>query len=202
LLLETYPSCRRRLNDFPYSRHHRVTCSWASESQESHKNGGKQVFSGNQRTCSFVSESPERRSTKHAFTLSSTTELSPPVYDAFTSTRNATLSYKNPELGLDTPRLLKATSSTMTVEICKPIRDDFADCVLRSNCVLREGRTVQDCIKNPQDLPEQCRHLMTSFSNCKRGLVSPGVSFSLALPLIFAVDLCIAGYEKTFQSDL
>ncbi|GHJ86809.1 hypothetical protein NliqN6_3211 [Naganishia liquefaciens] len=59
----------------------------------------------------------------------------------------------------------------MTVEICKPIRDELAECVLRSNCVLRENRTVQDCIKNPQDLPEQCRHLMTSFSNCKRGLL-------------------------------
>lgn len=64
------------------------------------------------------------------------------------------------------------TEDTMTVEICKPIRDDLADCVLRSNCVLRQERTVQDCIKNPQDLPEQCRHLMTSFSECKRGLVS------------------------------
>jgi hypothetical protein len=32
LLLATYPSCRRRSNDFPYSRHHRVTYSWASES--------------------------------------------------------------------------------------------------------------------------------------------------------------------------
>mgnify|MGYP002718977998 CR=1 FL=1 len=69
---------------------------------------------------------------------------------------------------------------TMTVEICKPIRDELAECVLRSNCVLRENRTVQDCIKNPQDLPEQCRHLMTSFSNCKRGLVCDASSFQVS----------------------
>ena len=80
---------------------------------------------------------------------------------------NACASGQNPA-GYTSPRRL----ATMTVEICKPIRDELAECVLRSNCVLRENRTVQDCIKNPQDLPEQCRHLMTSFSNCKRGLVS------------------------------
>lgn len=78
---------------------------------------------------------------------------------------------------------------TMTVEICKPIRDDLAECVLRSNCVLRQERTVQDCIKNPQDLPEQCRHLMTSFSNCKRGLVSRSIGLSACSEVFFNADL-------------
>lgn len=102
----------------------------------------------------------------------------------------------------------------MTVEICKPIRDDLADCVLRSNCVLRQERTVQDCIKNPQDLPEQCRHLMTSFAECKRGLVS----FVLVVRCLFmpvwlrwrhvstsiliigsVIALCLAGYAQAIQ---
>lgn len=66
----------------------------------------------------------------------------------------------------------------MTVEQCSPIRDDFVKCVLRTNCVLRQNRTVADCVKHPEDLPEQCLHLMSAFNNCKKGLVSAMSSFS------------------------
>lgn len=62
----------------------------------------------------------------------------------------------------------------MTVPQCQPIRDDLVACVLRTNCVLRENRSPQDCLKHPEDLPDQCVHLMTAFSNCKKGLVSAG----------------------------
>jgi hypothetical protein len=60
----------------------------------------------------------------------------------------------------------------MTVEQCSGIRDDFVKCVLRTNCVLRQNRTVADCVKHPEELPEQCLHLMSAFNNCKKGLVS------------------------------
>ncbi|KAG7529523.1 hypothetical protein FFLO_05591 [Filobasidium floriforme] len=59
----------------------------------------------------------------------------------------------------------------MTVEQCSGIRDDFVKCVLRTNCVLRQNRTVADCVKHPEELPEQCLHLMSAFNNCKKGLL-------------------------------
>lgn len=64
----------------------------------------------------------------------------------------------------------------MTVEQCSGIRDDFVKCVLRTNCVLRQNRTVADCVKHPEELPEQCLHLMSAFNNCKKGLVSWEIS--------------------------
>lgn len=60
----------------------------------------------------------------------------------------------------------------MTVEICSEAREDFVKCVLRTNCVLRENRSVRDCINHPQDLPEECVGLLHAFSNCKKGMVS------------------------------
>jgi hypothetical protein len=37
--------------------------------------------------------------------------------------------------------------------------------------VLKSDRSISDCIKNRQDLPARCQHLITSFTDCKRGMV-------------------------------
>jgi hypothetical protein len=39
--------------------------------------------------------------------------------------------------------------------------------------VLKSDRSISDCIKNRQDLPARCQHLITSFTDCKRGMVRP-----------------------------
>lgn len=38
--------------------------------------------------------------------------------------------------------------------------------------VLKHGKTPQECLRNKDNLPLQCQHLLSSFSDCKRGLVS------------------------------
>ncbi|KZT62362.1 hypothetical protein CALCODRAFT_426452 [Calocera cornea HHB12733] len=59
-----------------------------------------------------------------------------------------------------------------TIGPCQPIRDDLADCILRSDCVLKQGRTPSDCLLHHQDeLPTQCQHLRRALFECKRGML-------------------------------
>ncbi|KAH8929281.1 hypothetical protein BT69DRAFT_1256392 [Atractiella rhizophila] len=55
---------------------------------------------------------------------------------------------------------------------CNRIREDLGNCLLRSNCVLRDGNTPQDCIRNHMDeLPEECKLLRQALYDCKRGML-------------------------------
>lgn len=57
---------------------------------------------------------------------------------------------------------------------CNKLRGEFVDCVMRSDCVLRQGNTPQSCIKeHANELPEPCQHLRVALFECKRGLVRP-----------------------------
>jgi cytochrome c oxidase assembly factor 5 len=38
--------------------------------------------------------------------------------------------------------------------------------------VLKQGKSPKECLSNKDNLPLQCQHLLASFSDCKRGLVS------------------------------
>jgi cytochrome c oxidase assembly factor 5 len=68
-----------------------------------------------------------------------------------------------------------ATSSEN--KACAGIREDFANCLLRTDCVLKHGRTPQECLqKHADELPEECQFLRKSLSTCKRGMVSGLVS--------------------------
>ncbi|KAI9633366.1 cytochrome c oxidase assembly protein PET191-domain-containing protein [Dioszegia hungarica] len=60
----------------------------------------------------------------------------------------------------------------MTGAACQSIRDDLVACLLRTDCVLRSGKTPQECLKSP-DLPIQCQHLITAFADCKKGMLDP-----------------------------
>lgn len=58
---------------------------------------------------------------------------------------------------------------------CKGIREALADCIMRSDCVLKSNppRSPQECLKEHyDDLPEECQLLRKSFFECKRGMVS------------------------------
>ncbi|GAA5865863.1 hypothetical protein JCM5296_002960 [Sporobolomyces johnsonii] len=57
---------------------------------------------------------------------------------------------------------------------CQGVRKALADCLLKSDCVLKSDppRTPQDCLKDHADeLPEECQLLRKSFFECKRGML-------------------------------
>ncbi|KAL7420159.1 hypothetical protein Q5752_005125 [Cryptotrichosporon argae] len=54
---------------------------------------------------------------------------------------------------------------------CQRERDDLAACLLRSDCVIKHNKTPQQCLRNPVQLPLQCQHLLTSFADCKKGML-------------------------------
>ncbi|KAI8873216.1 hypothetical protein GQ42DRAFT_118259 [Ramicandelaber brevisporus] len=57
---------------------------------------------------------------------------------------------------------------------CDKLRDELADCVLASPCVLEAGHTTGKCITDRElreTLPEKCQLLVRSFYECKRSLL-------------------------------
>lgn len=38
--------------------------------------------------------------------------------------------------------------------------------------VVKSGKTATECLRNSSELPLQCQHLLSSYADCKRGLVS------------------------------
>ncbi|KAI9018952.1 mitochondrial inner membrane protein [Hyaloraphidium curvatum] len=56
---------------------------------------------------------------------------------------------------------------------CKDLREDVIECVLKSDCVLRDGKTVKECLKTGQydgTVPDQCLRYFRSFVDCKRAM--------------------------------
>ncbi|KAJ2781138.1 Dephospho-CoA kinase (Dephosphocoenzyme A kinase) (COAE) [Coemansia interrupta] len=57
---------------------------------------------------------------------------------------------------------------------CDGIREEYIQCLLRSECVFVRRHSVEECIKN-KDLasmvPERCQMLRKSLFECKRGLL-------------------------------
>ncbi|KAJ1962194.1 Dephospho-CoA kinase (Dephosphocoenzyme A kinase) (COAE) [Dipsacomyces acuminosporus] len=57
---------------------------------------------------------------------------------------------------------------------CDGIREEYIQCLLRSECVFIKRHTVEECVKN-KDLatliPERCHMLRQSLFECKRGLL-------------------------------
>ncbi|KAI0049603.1 hypothetical protein FA95DRAFT_1515569 [Auriscalpium vulgare] len=55
---------------------------------------------------------------------------------------------------------------------CDPLIAALKDCVLHSDCVLKQGNLPSTCIKEHMDeLPEQCRALRLAAFECKRGML-------------------------------
>ncbi|PWY98498.1 hypothetical protein BCV70DRAFT_201811 [Testicularia cyperi] len=55
---------------------------------------------------------------------------------------------------------------------CQHIRQDLADCVIKTDCYLVQGNSAQDCIRNHMsELPLECQQLYKSFVECRRGML-------------------------------
>lgn len=56
---------------------------------------------------------------------------------------------------------------------CQGLIAALKDCLLHSDCVLKQGNLPSECLKNHMDeLPEQCQSLRKATMECKRGMVS------------------------------
>jgi len=57
---------------------------------------------------------------------------------------------------------------------CDPLLAALKDCVLHSDCVMKNGKLPSECIKHHLDeLPEECKSLRLATFECKRGMVYP-----------------------------
>ncbi|KIS70741.1 uncharacterized protein UMAG_01896 [Mycosarcoma maydis] len=55
---------------------------------------------------------------------------------------------------------------------CQHIRTDLTDCVLKTDCYLKQGNSAQECITSHMaELPVECQHLYKSFVECRRGML-------------------------------
>ncbi|KAI0320226.1 cytochrome c oxidase assembly protein PET191-domain-containing protein, partial [Amylostereum chailletii] len=55
---------------------------------------------------------------------------------------------------------------------CEPLIIAFKDCVLHSDCVVKQGNLPSNCVKEHLDeLPEPCLSLRMATFECKRGLL-------------------------------
>jgi cytochrome c oxidase assembly factor 5 len=58
---------------------------------------------------------------------------------------------------------------------CKEIAESLVDCIKKSDCVLKQGGTVRDCIGDMSKADGDCSHsqecqeLRNAYFNCKRG---------------------------------
>ncbi|KAN0124530.1 Cytochrome c oxidase assembly protein PET191 domain containing protein [Russula decolorans] len=55
---------------------------------------------------------------------------------------------------------------------CGPLLAALKDCVLHSDCVMKDGKLPSECIKHHLDeLPEECKSLRLATFECKRGML-------------------------------
>ena len=58
---------------------------------------------------------------------------------------------------------------------CKEIAESLVDCIKKSDCVIKQGGTVRDCIGDMSKMEDECGHsqecqeLRNAYFNCKRG---------------------------------
>ena len=66
---------------------------------------------------------------------------------------------------------------------CEPLLAALKDCVLHSDCVIKNDKLPSECIKHHLDeLPEECRSLRLATFECKRGMVLYPFPFSNSIP--------------------
>ncbi|TFK55743.1 hypothetical protein OE88DRAFT_1621937 [Heliocybe sulcata] len=55
---------------------------------------------------------------------------------------------------------------------CEPLMNALKECLLRSDCVVKQGHLPSECLKHHLDeLPEECQSLRQATYECKRGLL-------------------------------
>lgn len=66
---------------------------------------------------------------------------------------------------------------------CEPLLAALKDCLLHSDCVIKNGNLPSECIKQHLDeLPEECKSLRLATFECKRGMVLYPFPFSNSTP--------------------
>lgn len=55
---------------------------------------------------------------------------------------------------------------------CQNLLAALKDCLMQSDCVMKQGNLPSDCLRNHADeLPEECQSLRKATFECKRGMV-------------------------------
>ncbi|KAL8585664.1 hypothetical protein ACOMHN_053162 [Nucella lapillus] len=57
---------------------------------------------------------------------------------------------------------------------CSGLRDDLKECLLKSDCVRKDGRTPKECLLlggSDPNFPTECQSLRSAFFECKRSLL-------------------------------
>ncbi|KAI9067628.1 hypothetical protein FKP32DRAFT_1563271 [Trametes sanguinea] len=55
---------------------------------------------------------------------------------------------------------------------CSHLLSALKDCLLQSDCVMKQGHLPSECLKQHTDeLPEQCKALRQATFECKRGML-------------------------------
>ncbi|KIY51582.1 hypothetical protein FISHEDRAFT_11953, partial [Fistulina hepatica ATCC 64428] len=55
---------------------------------------------------------------------------------------------------------------------CQGLLQALRDCLMHSDCVIKQGNKPSDCLRNHVDeLPEQCKNLRLATFECKRGML-------------------------------
>ncbi|ORY30829.1 cytochrome c oxidase assembly protein PET191-domain-containing protein [Naematelia encephala] len=68
-------------------------------------------------------------------------------------------------------RRLETMAGDKVTHVCQAARDELVACLLRTDCVIKSGKTPQECMKARDELPLQCQYAMTNFTDCKKGLL-------------------------------
>ncbi|XP_008326290.1 cytochrome c oxidase assembly factor 5 [Cynoglossus semilaevis] len=55
---------------------------------------------------------------------------------------------------------------------CSGLREDFKECLLTHDCVVKEGKLPSECLKEGH-----CKALQASFFECKRSMMDPRSRF-------------------------
>ncbi|EEB05730.2 inner membrane protein [Schizosaccharomyces japonicus yFS275] len=60
---------------------------------------------------------------------------------------------------------------------CQYERKKLANCLLRSDCMLIQGRSAQDCLRHKDELPVECQECWRAFHECKRRMLDMSQRF-------------------------
>jgi len=85
---------------------------------------------------------------------------------------------------------------------CEGIRMALKSCLIRSECVLRQGHLPSECLKEHYDeLPDECKNLRRSLYECKRGMVSTLWQLPTFPIFVLMTESCLAGHAESLSRE-
>lgn len=76
----------------------------------------------------------------------------------------------------DAPSIADDKKESKNRASCSELREDFKLCMLNTDCVGKQKRTVKDCF-DAGDVPIECVQLRTLLFECKRSLLDNRLRF-------------------------